>query len=248
MVDPEKLGNGGDPLLRQMIAAGRSESPGHETVRRMLAGAGISGALVAVNTAKAAGGAGLAAAGTGGSVSLAVAKWTLIGVIAGVLTSGTASVVMTSRPSAVPASKPLPAPVTHLAPRHGAAAIGPSPRADPVTSLPVARGFSDRPATRMARSVASAPSGELGKEALLVDVARAALTRGDFAMVLRLTEEHTSRFPRAQLGDAVAYLRMEALERGGHPEAARRVAERLLEVNPHSTHASRARAVAGMGH
>jgi hypothetical protein len=259
MVDPEKIGKTQDPLLRQLIAAGRSEVPGHETVRRMLAGAGISGALVAVNSAKAAGGAGLAAAATGASASLVIVKWTLIGVIAGALSSGGASVLMTSREPADPAPKPLVAPVWGGRVADGVPeplgtvsdlpppAPGREARTEPVTPLPAVRG-SERPAAHAARAVANPQSAELGKEALLVDVARAALARGDFAMVLRLTDEHSARFPRAQLGDAIAYLRMEALERGGHPDEARRAAESLLEANPSSPHTSRARAVAGTGH
>jgi hypothetical protein len=88
-----------------------------------------------------------------------------------------------------------------------------------------------------------APS--LGREIDLIDAARAALSRGDSRGALATLDAYARIYPRGRLGMEAEVLRIDALERSGDTDGARRRAEAFLRHNPKSVLSARVRRLLG---
>jgi len=88
-----------------------------------------------------------------------------------------------------------------------------------------------------------APS--LGREIDLIDAARAALSRGDARGALATLDAYSRIYPRGRLGMEAEVLRIDALERSGDTDGARRRAEIFLRHNPKSVLSARVRRLLG---
>jgi hypothetical protein len=94
-----------------------------------------------------------------------------------------------------------------------------------------------------ARAPQRAPS--LGREIELIDTARKALARGDAPAALATLDSYSRTYPRGRLGMEAEVLRIDALERSGDSEGARRRAEAFLHHHPKSVLSARVRRLLG---
>jgi RNA polymerase sigma-70 factor (ECF subfamily) len=100
------------------------------------------------------------------------------------------------------------------------------------------------PAARIAASSTSASSRTLGADAAaedtfvaerkLLDVARAALARGDHTGATRTLDEHVTTYPNGRLVEEREALRIRTLADSGRIDEARAVADRFRARFPHS--------------
>ncbi len=88
-----------------------------------------------------------------------------------------------------------------------------------------------------------APS--LGREIDLIDTARAALSRGDSRGSLATLDAYSRLYPRGRLSMEAEVLRIDALERSGDADGARRRAEAFLRHHPKSVLSARVRRLLG---
>jgi hypothetical protein len=86
----------------------------------------------------------------------------------------------------------------------------------------------------VARSPVPSASSSLSLERGVLDDARAALSSGDAARALRLSDEHLRRFPKAQLGEEREALAIQSLVALGRYDDARARATRFRATTPHS--------------
>jgi hypothetical protein len=127
-------------------------------------------------------------------------------------------------PAAAPAAVPAQAPRVAAA-FHGSAGESPAVVVPP---RPIAR---VRPA-HVARPTAQVDP--LAAEIELLQKAHGAFTRQDFAAALKLTAEHSQRFPRGSLAEQREALRVRSLSGSGRTEEARRAAAAFAEKFPRS--------------
>jgi hypothetical protein len=88
-------------------------------------------------------------------------------------------------------------------------------------------------------------SASLGREIDLIDAARAALSRGDSRGALATLDAYARLYPRGRLGMEAEVLRIDALERSGDTDGARRRAAAFLRHNPKSVLSARVRRLLG---
>ncbi len=117
-----------------------------------------------------------------------------------------------------------------------------APRAGGSVATPIA---AKRPPKALSTPVETTPidAEHLAEQVAVVDRARSALARGDAAAALKALDEYDSRFSRRKFAPEALYLRMESLLRMGRPDAARSVAQSLVNAFPTSPHTARARQV-----
>ena len=116
----------------------------------------------------------------------------------------------------------------------------------PVVTAPVevAPATPPAPAAQNAKPAAQrAPS--LGREIDLIDTARAALSRGDSRGALATLDAYSRIYPRGRLSMEAEVLRIDALERSGDTDGARRRAEAFLRHHPKSVLSARVRRLLG---
>ncbi|WP_437680317.1 tetratricopeptide repeat protein [Sorangium sp. So ce131] len=89
----------------------------------------------------------------------------------------------------------------------------------------------------------AAPEGDVGREAKLLEQARAALAQ-DPAAALAAVNQHRTEFPRGQLVAEREFLAIQVLARLGRADEARTRAEAFLARFPSSPHAERVRRLA----
>ncbi|WP_438043084.1 hypothetical protein [Sorangium sp. So ce128] len=149
-----------------------------------------------------------------------------------------------AEPAAAPAAEPAPraaASTKNVAPAPQAIGLArqvPSsvpaataaPAIDPLPREPRSAEVAQSPAT---------PTSVLSDELRLIDAARAALTRGDAPLALRLTAEHAARFPGGSLAIERDVLRVDALVAGGHVAEAASQACAFVARSPRSAQAPR---------
>jgi hypothetical protein len=104
-----------------------------------------------------------------------------------------------------------------------------------------------RATTTAGASTVPGPLGPapLGEELAEVDGARAALAAGDTRRALSLLAAYDRTHPHGRLELEAEVLRIDALARSGHPDAARARAEAFLRRHPTSVLAARARRYLG---
>ena len=103
-----------------------------------------------------------------------------------------------------------------------------------VKPAPVARSE-----TRAARDVS------LMEETQAVDAARTALLRGEVRSALSALDTYARKYPRGRLALEAEALRIDALDKSGQRESAKRRAETFLRNNPKSVLAPRVRRILG---
>jgi hypothetical protein len=107
----------------------------------------------------------------------------------------------------------------------------PSPEAAPASPVPAA------PAPAPAAPAAKPPVGRpdtLGAERSLVDQARSALARKDYASALTALDEHERRFPHGQLTEERSALNVVALSGAGRVDEAHAAAKAFKAKYPES--------------
>jgi hypothetical protein len=250
------------PAAVRLLRSARLDVPPRGGKARLVAALGLGSA-----TAAAAGAGGASAASVG-----AVSKWVVLGMLAGVVTTGSVEVVRgrteardvvvraaPARPSPVRVEPPWQnRPATTDAPRtreggdaHGGSGTGATARTAPFAA-PAWAASQDVTAapTRAPRTLgtavppekAAAPPG-LAREIEALDDARRRLDARDAAGALAALDAFEAAFPGARLAPEASVLRLETLLRLGRKDAARRLGERLLGAEPSSTHARRVRSL-----
>lgn len=105
---------------------------------------------------------------------------------------------------------------------------------------PPAKTSTQRPSSRTsAPAPAAPPADSLAAEKALIAAAREALARGDHASALAELAEHAREFPRGQLTEERAALRIEALCAGNKRAQGRAEAKLFLRDHPGATQAAR---------
>jgi len=223
-----------DPAMKRRVlqavtlAVGSPDEGGQGSSEQGSGGQGSGGADLATHVA------------SSGSTAVAAATKTLVGVgIAAFVAGGLAGSALTTSMLTVDAPPPALAPTTsgearsHPVDDDGAlppqptASSEPRPEASTQTWAPEASG---RAAVQRPAPAAS----NLDLERELLDVARAALDRGNAAGALEALAEHTQRFPGAQLGEERHALMVQALAGAGRRAEARTVAAQFRTRYPKS--------------
>jgi hypothetical protein len=218
---PRLLEESTSPVERALLEAGTSYRSSASVHAKTLAAVGIVGTAAVTEVA-------------GASLShLGWPKWlTALSVV------GATAVV----PVAYFAIKE-PAPVAH---------VQPAPRSAPVTPrfiepapLEEAKPVDNRPAPHAARPEARARNVSRTEVTEAVDAARTALARGDARSALSALDAYARKYPRGRLTLEAEALRIDALDKNGQRESAKRRAEAFLRNNPKSVLASRVRRILG---
>ena len=260
MSEPKRWIDEGPPVaVERLLRAAAAERPTEQARARTLTAIGVGlGAGGAAATAGAAtAGAAVGAKATGLVATSVLVKWgaagafLAAGVVAGKVTldrapGGAAHGVPTAAAPSTAAAAPGAVEARPL--EHASVPAAPEPATSVVSAAPLANS-----AVKQRRAVASPRAGDappedaehLAQEVALVDRARGALARGDAARALAALDDYEARFTRRKFAPEALYLRMEALLRAGHSDAARGVAEKLAKSYPTSPHAARARQVLG---
>jgi hypothetical protein len=196
------------PLVESLLAAERRRPPPTGRQRRAL--------LRRTHRTLAAGTAGSALLAQGARVArAALAPKAMALILAGALATATGFMAVRPRGGPAPVAPPRPAPVI-VAPL----AIAPTPPAPTPVTMPAA---------------ARRPQGlDVGREAGLIDEARALLRRGEMASALAVLSRHARLFPAGTFREEREALRVVALARSGHTEEAGAAAARFRSAFPRS--------------
>lgn len=132
----------------------------------------------------------------------------------------------------------------------GAGANGAGVGANANGGAPISLAANGRGTNANASRSASANGGAAGPSALTrevraIDVARAALDRGDAGGALAALDQHDRDFPAGPLRTEADVLRVDALVARGNRAAAKALAQQLLARDPASAHAKHLRSVVG---
>lgn len=146
------------------------------------------------------------------------------------------------------ASAPVPAPAPALPPVKPPVSEPSVPAASVSRAVrPAASGLPAKAARAAASASPPAPAATLSDEVATLDRARTALVAGDAAQALRVLDEYDHVLHGTALTAEATLLRVEALARSGQAARASKLARRLIESNPGSPLAERARKFAGVG-
>ena len=213
-----------DPELASLLEAERASAPPAEALDRVWTR--VAGTIVPAGPTGGHGAGGAGGAGTGGSwlashaVGVAVATFA-VGAATG---AGVVSVMQ----------KPVPERVVYVErPSPPVPVVAPVAPASAASVPPVAVPAPETPPTARATASPSA-SSSLSLERGVLDDARSALSSGDAARALRLSDEHLRRFPKAQLGEEREALAIQSLVALGRYDEARARAARFRATSPHS--------------
>lgn len=254
MTEPRRLlESSQSPFARAVLQAGLGDAPPAGAMGRAAAAVGLTVTAVAVTApagAVALHGAvasGVGAASKASSLSAALlGKWLLSGLAAGVLASGTATVVEQLRARsearhAVATVRPAPppkAPPNNATPKNSEAqeaASDTAPEPSPAVVLPGAvSGPSHAPA-----APESSASRALGAEAARIDAAREALQRGDVRRALVELDWYERSRVVGVLDREAELLRIQALVRAGEGARAVELARSYLAKHPHDAYSAR---------
>lgn len=250
MKGPERLLEGdASPFESELLRSWHFEQPSDRVRQRVLAAGAGAATLVAASSSAQAAGAVASKLGAGLVIKLFGA-----GLVAGLAASAlTTTVLGPPGPSphagaqlqaAKPAPRALVAPAL-LAPRvDTSAAPTPAPLASPGGVAP--RREAPSP-TAPEEGPRPPPLGALAPQIALLDRARNELRSGNTAGALALVAEYHRSYPSGALSQEAEVLGIDALERQGQRDEAKRRARRFLDANPTSAHADRLRRLAGDG-
>jgi hypothetical protein len=219
------LEDSASPVERALLEAGASYRSSASVHAKTLAAVGIAGSAVIAETA-------------GATISnFGWSKW---------LTS--LSVVGTT--AAIPVGyyvlqDPTPAPIVVQQPAPRTARVVPPAPPEPLeveTSIPPSVA---PPVVAKAEPRRVSPGPSLAAETGAVDAARSLLLRGDARGALAALDAYARAYPRGRLGLEAEVLRIDALDRSGQSDAAKRRAEAFLRQHPKSVLAARVRRILG---
>jgi hypothetical protein len=260
MKDPIRLREGGSSFEASLLDSAHDEKAG-EHVRSALhatLGLATAAAIATTTTSAAAAGAATGAAaakgGAGTALGLAIAKWTLVVVVAGVVAGKTAEYVRT--PHAAPVANTVVSstatPPGRAAPPSAHAESAPVVQAIPDDTLE--RRVSTPPAQAtearvIAPGLSSAPSPTPASSSLLaelspIDAARAALDSENPALALEQLNRHDLDFPHGQLGPEALALRIEVYASWHDDSKVRELTQRFLTQYPDHPQAARIKSMA----
>ena len=232
MKDPRRLLEGdGTDFERALLGAVADERPPADLERRMRIGIGLVGAGV----------------GASAVAKAAPASWgqaVVASIVAAGLAVGGAFVAFggSEEPEPpAPPSVPAPPPAPEPAPEAEEATVA-EPAPEPVKASDLPAKPSPK-AAEPAKKGATAPDVE--EEIRLLDQARSAVRGGSSSQALALLKRYEQRFPRGQLRQEVAVLRMEALYQSGDKERASALGRKFLSEHPNSPHVERVERVTG---
>lgn len=140
---------------------------------------------------------------------------------------------------------PVVAPAPRVAPQRVEVRPAPAKPAPVDTPVVVAEAKAAPPQPQQNAKPAPQRAPSLGREIDLIDAARAALSRGDSRGALATLDAYSRIYPRGRLGMEAEVLRIDALERSGDTDGARRRAEAFLRHNPKSVLSARVRRLLG---
>lgn len=249
MSDPPRLLDATDnALIAEMLSAAREQAPRASSVKSTLLAVG---SVVSVMGAQASASAAAGASGGLALVSLGklAVKWTVLGVVVvggGVASVEVAPMLLEQRVRRAEQAQQGMAAGAEQAVRQ-ATKHDDLPQPEHTEAVVLERKTASRidlSTTRLA-SDANTPQEHLKREVALLDEARRALSDGRFQTALMLSTRYLQAYPSGRLEQEARYLKMRAQRELGDAEAARREAERLLELNPLGPHAEAARDVAG---
>jgi hypothetical protein len=215
-----------DPELASLLEAERTTAPPAGVLDRVWTRVAVTVPAAGPTGGHGAGGAS-GGAGTGGSWLASHAVGVAVATFAAGAATGAGVVSVMQRPVPerivyVERAAP-PAPVVAPVVTASAASVVPAATA-PVPDVP--------PGARP--TAAPSASSSLSVERGVLDDARAALSSGDAARALRLSDEHLRRFPKAQLGEEREALAIQSLVALGRYDEARARAARFRTAAPHS--------------
>ncbi len=129
-------------------------------------------------------------------------------------------------------SVPVPAAATDQLPT--AAASGSSSTTVAMGVSPAAQGDKSSPSTAVGAGGTQGSDVGLAAERSLLEVARTALSRGDFASAMSSLDTHQKKFPKGVLREEREALYVQALARSGRHDEAKARAERFVKAYPKS--------------
>jgi hypothetical protein len=266
----------GTEVERLLLGSAEGDAPMPGVRMKTLAALGLTGAAaLTAGTAHAAsaalgGAAGGKAAGSAAGATLA--KWLIIGAVAGATTTGSVVVATTpglfGREAPVQVSSGSSAPRAAqpakrvAAPTNGTKAVTeeatePGPRVDQESrstvepTVPRARttpeeeSWLDRAPAPQGTAFPNAGADTVAEEVTALDRARAALASGDAAGALARLDVYERRYPRGALSPEAAVLRVRALVKLGRSREARAAVDAFVRAHPGSPQSSRLRALVG---
>lgn len=230
-----------DPVVQRLLDAGRDDLPSEHVVERAIVAVSVAAAGVSVTASAAASqaaGAGVSAAAKNIGASLgwlAFAKWTGVGLGAGLVT-------LTALDGVSRLTAREPSPVVIVAPKREATPVAVAPRAmrPPAELVAPKPDELNEPTTTGATHPQIDP---LGREVSRLDSARSALDRGEPSSALASLSRYETEYPQGRLLPEALVLRMRALEQLGDRAGAQAAARRIIEISPSSPHAVRAKAL-----
>jgi hypothetical protein len=260
-------------LVRVALRSGRADRPSDRARERTAVALGVGASVgaglgTAATTARAAIAAGSKAAATGSVAHMSfvaalralplATKILTIGLTAGALATGTVILQQHPSPKGTPvsASTPpvrVPGPSAHS---KGASPAGSSeaPSAPPAEDTPAASAPNTTENPGPAGPVVQAParpaaspsasSDDLSQGVSVLELARSAIAEGDTARALRIVSEYERQFPKGDLREEAAAIRIEALIASGRDVEALDAANNFLATSPNSPHARHVRAMA----
>jgi hypothetical protein len=224
------------PFETELLRAGRRDALPARSRQRILTGLGIGGGIIAASTivsgVKATTAKGfMSTLGVGASVGAigALAVWAGVTVLAPNPEPPPAAKVTVSKP--VARNVTAPAPVTE---------------STAVEELPLApREPEPKSVTKPAQRGSATPADSLALELAVIEEARNALGRRDYATALRQLDEYNRRFSKRHLNSEAMVLRIETLAAKGDRDAAVRLGKSFLAGQPNGPYARRVRSLVG---
>jgi hypothetical protein len=263
----------GTDVERLLLGSATDDAPVPGARVKVLAALGVAG--VAASTAGTAHAASVALVGTAGgktastAAGFSLAKWLLVGAVAGVTTTGSLVVATTpglfgeetravpgqparptspSRPVAAPPKvRAAPAgegekPAEHVDQGARSAIEPPAPR---TRSYADDEPGTDRAPAPQGTAFPAAGADTVAEEVTALDRARAALAAGDGSGALARLDAYERRYPKGTLLPEAAVLRVRALVQLGRSREARSVVGAFVRAHPGSPQAARLRALVG---
>jgi hypothetical protein len=256
MNEPKRLRDGDGPAA-MLLARAELEVPSASR-KRALAFTGAAASMLASS--------GAAAAASGAALAKSVMLWVVVGTVGGGLLSLTVAQTISSfeaRGAAKSATTlPLPPPRAPVAPPR-APAVAPPPPESVATAPEVAESPSEgarspgsinqgrsagssKPSPAPVGAAVSKPAvtSSLFDEQRSIEMARAAVSRGDASSALATLDDYQRAYPQGRFGPEALALRVEALRAQGNIEGARAFARQFERRFPHHPLLSRVQAAA----
>jgi hypothetical protein len=230
--DPRRLiDEGSTGFESKLLRAGRKDAPAPHNRKRIAAALGVGSVFAASTVATGASATGKTWLG----LATATAFRLTAGLTAGALAIYAGMRALSPEPKA-PSAKPIVTETRRAPPSLPKEATAPVASAPPVeeVSEPVVR-----------RPVASTAVDTLSEELAVLDQARRALAKRDYAGALASLDDYTRRFPKRRLSSEATVLRIETLVKSGDVPQATRIGKDFLASQPNGPYAKRVASLIG---